>query len=281
MNLIGKIFVVAIFVLSLVFMAFSMAIYSTHKNWREAVVAPNTGMKAQLEKAKRDLDEKTAEKDTLEKNLKEELEAKRSALTTVENKLIAAQKECDELQKKQAELERDKRDAVAAMAATQASTKVSRDELERQRTQIAKTSQERDATFKQLLEKTTEFDEAANEKALLERRTGELGKDLANAERLRIKQGLNKIDETKVPPKVDAIVTSVISGGLVEISLGSDAGLQKGHVLHVYRVGAGRSDYVGRIEVVLTTPNTAACKVDPKYLLSNIQVNDRVVSKIN
>jgi len=277
MNLIGKIFVVAIFVLCLVVMSITMTVYSAHKNWRtEAVTAQH-----KLEKADSDLKEKMAEKDRLEKELKEELDAKRSALAAVENKRIVAEKECKDLEAKQAELERDKRDAVAAMAATQASTKASREELERERSQIAKTSQERDAMFNQLRQKTTEFDEAADEKALLERRTGELGKDLAKAEQLRIKLAVDKIDESKVPPKVDAIVTSVVGGGLVEISLGSDAGLQKGHVLHVYRVGAGRSDYVGRIEVVRTTPNTAACKVDPKYLNSNIQVNDRVVSKIN
>ena len=39
MNLVGKIFVVLIFVMSVVFMAFAMAVYATHKNWREVVAA--------------------------------------------------------------------------------------------------------------------------------------------------------------------------------------------------------------------------------------------------
>ena len=38
MNLVGKIFVVLILVMSVVFMAFAMAVYATHRNWREVVV---------------------------------------------------------------------------------------------------------------------------------------------------------------------------------------------------------------------------------------------------
>ena len=43
MNLVGKIFIVLIFVMSLVFMAFSMAVYATHRNWREVVVGKPKG----------------------------------------------------------------------------------------------------------------------------------------------------------------------------------------------------------------------------------------------
>ena len=38
MNLIGKIFVVLILVMSVLFMAFAMAVYAMHQNWREVVV---------------------------------------------------------------------------------------------------------------------------------------------------------------------------------------------------------------------------------------------------
>ena len=70
-------------------------------------------------------------------------------------------------------------------------------------------------------------------------------------------------------------------GGLVEISLGSDAGLMKGHKLEVYRTAGGQSTYVGRIEVVKTDPSRAACKIDPKFQNSNVMVGDRVASKID
>ena len=38
MNLVGKIFVVVIFVMALVFMALTMAVYAAQRNWRDVVM---------------------------------------------------------------------------------------------------------------------------------------------------------------------------------------------------------------------------------------------------
>ena len=40
MNLVGKIFTVLIFVMSLVFMSFAVVVYATHRNWKEVVERP-------------------------------------------------------------------------------------------------------------------------------------------------------------------------------------------------------------------------------------------------
>ena len=37
MNLVGKIFVVCIFVMSMVFASFSIMVYATHTNWRDEI----------------------------------------------------------------------------------------------------------------------------------------------------------------------------------------------------------------------------------------------------
>ena len=65
------------------------------------------------------------------------------------------------------------------------------------------------------------------------------------------------------------------SKGLVEIKIGSDDGLLKGHKLEVYR----STGYVGRIEVVETHFDTAVCQVVPGYLKSRIQKDDLVTSR--
>ena len=41
MNLLGKIFVVVITVMSVVFMTLALAVYATHKNWKDIVEGPN------------------------------------------------------------------------------------------------------------------------------------------------------------------------------------------------------------------------------------------------
>jgi hypothetical protein len=65
--------------------------------------------------------------------------------------------------------------------------------------------------------------------------------------------------------------------GLVEISLGADSGLRKGHKLEVFR----GPTYVGRVEVLETTPDRAVCKSDPAFQKSNLQKGDRIKSKLD
>ena len=69
MNIIGKIFVFAVFVMSLVFMTFSVAIYSSHVNWREQIERTRDeatafnpiGLKYQLEDVKEEREKLTTE----------------------------------------------------------------------------------------------------------------------------------------------------------------------------------------------------------------------------
>ena len=48
---------------------------------------------------------------------------------------------------------------------------------------------------------------------------------------------------------VDGLITAVGAKGLVEISLGTDDGVQKGRLLDVHRIADGQGIYVGRITV--------------------------------
>ena len=67
----------------------------------------------------------------------------------------------------------------------------------------------------------------------------------------------------------------------MEISLGSDMGIRKGHHLEIFRIAGGQNTYVGRVEVVQTSPDKSVCKVDPKFQNANVMVGDRVASKID
>ena len=71
MNLVGKIFVVVIAVFSVVFMSFSVAVYATHKSWKDEVMEPQTGLNAQLK-----------DEQTRNTQLKEELAEKESRIST-------------------------------------------------------------------------------------------------------------------------------------------------------------------------------------------------------
>ena len=85
------------------------------------------------------------------------------------------------------------------------------------------------------------------------------------------------------PPKVDGRVRAATADGLVEVSLGSDDGLMRGHTLEVFRDGATPSatKYLGRIEILSTKADVAVGKVMPQYRRGNIEKDDRVATRLN
>lgn len=288
MNLLGKIFTVLILVMSVLFMAFSMAVYATHKNWREAVeneqATPDKplGLKVRLKNEVTKNKELNDQWEKLKQQYDAEKAAKTQAVAKLENELELVRTELKAIAAKEADLEKAKRAAEAAMNSTQANATDFRKELESLRKAIQEATKDRDSHFKEVTRLTEELHQAISEKDLLKKRTDELAKDLVKADSLLRKNGLDKNkDYSDVPPKVEGVIRATPGAGLVEISIGADQGLLKGHRLEVYRIGGGHSTYVGRIEVVSTAPDRAVCKIDPKFQNSNMLVGDRVASKID
>jgi len=83
------------------------------------------------------------------------------------------------------------------------------------------------------------------------------------------------------PEGVEGLVKSTTSGGLVTISIGSDAGLQRGHTLEVFRLSTtpGQSRYLGTIRI-LELSATEAVGQPVRPLNEKAQTGDRVASKI-
>ncbi len=170
------------------------------------------------------------------------------------------------------------------MNATQKNLTDNFQELDKQRTAALEAQQDRDKIFKDLVQKDDELNQAKNELEQLQKRNKDVAADLAKYKELARWIGApdpNSDYKSKVPPQVDGIVTATPGAGLVEISLGSDQGLRKGHRLEVYRMGAGQNVYVGRIEVLRAGTTASVCKIDPKYQNSNITVGDRVAARLD
>ena len=79
-------------------------------------------------------------------------------------------------------------------------------------------------------------------------------------------------------PPVEGVVLAVAGDGLVEISIGANHGLRRGHRLMVYRRSDpdGRSVYVGGIEAVKTAADTSVCRIDSELAKSPLRKGDRV-----
>jgi hypothetical protein len=86
--------------------------------------------------------------------------------------------------------------------------------------------------------------------------------------------------KTPPPEDVRGTVTSTDrESGLATISIGSDAGLAKNNVLHIYRLEPSPT-YLGTLQVLNTRPHEAVGRYNPSQKRMPLQVGDEVASKI-
>jgi hypothetical protein len=83
------------------------------------------------------------------------------------------------------------------------------------------------------------------------------------------------------PDNVEGTVKTVDASGLVKVSIGSDAGLAKGHTLEVFRLSMNpsKSKYLGTIRIIDVSATEAVGKPEGR-LAGPIQEGDTVASQI-
>ena len=284
MNTIGKIFVFALFIMSLVFMSFAVALYSTHTNWRDEIMrtreqikaGQQLGYKAQLDQAKTDRNNLSAEITKLQGEVAASEAARDQVVAKIQTALEEKNKDLEVLRKEKEarELEREKAQAelAAARLELEAASKVVADLRSEVRTQQDKVDEQVDRAAKiasELHEKESFLEIASERKAQLE-------KQVANARLLLQQSGLS-IDNLPrdAVPKIDGVVTNVIDDS-IELSLGGDDGLQMGHELDVYR----NDQYLGRVRVVSIKPDKAVAVVIREFVRGIIQRGDKVATRL-
>jgi hypothetical protein len=80
------------------------------------------------------------------------------------------------------------------------------------------------------------------------------------------------------PMLIGGLVLAVHKDRQVEISFGAADGLRPGHRLEVYRETGELGIYVGRIEVVETSPKKSLCKIISE--MDTVREGDRITSKL-
>lgn len=282
MNLVGKILTALIALFSIVFMTFALAVYATHANWRDKVMNPENGLQAQLKKeqdSKKELqgqfDRLTAERDAERKAARDLAAALKTEADNLRRADVDQKKALTEVQERE-------RKAVAAVTATQNQAAALTTERDQLRKDLADARRQREDSFKKTVELTDQLHQAANELRALKAQNITIVQDLQKYKDLALLLNVADVDAAlqKTAPVVEAKVLTNPSNGLLEISIGADAGLHKGHRLEVYRTGATGPTYLGRVEVVQTEPDRSACKIIPEYQKGAIQKGDYVASKL-
>lgn len=285
MNLVGKSFVVAIFGMSIVYMGFAMAVYATQKNWYEEVhrtqasAGKDLGLKLQVENAEKEKVELKEKLAAMQKRIEEVKEAETAQRAKLETALAEQQTQREALQEQVTILETKSREQVAAVAAAQDNLSRLSEQVTKLNADIVTALAEKDKQFVTATEKTVELHSAYAQVKTLNERAMELAKRIEFYKSQLTNMGVSNPDEpvNTVPPPVNGLVTALQKGDLVEISLGSDDGVKVGHILHVYR--AGRA-YLGRVQIIETSPDRAAAKILRDSRTGVIQKGDRVATSL-
>jgi len=271
MNLMGKIFTLLIFFMSITFLVLAVMVGASHRNWKEIAAANK--------------DKATLAADRLEQS--------RSTSNGFRRKLNAEQvSRTDQF----AQLYSAK--AVAEKRLNERA--VSHSNLETQNTNLTvqydianQLLKERDNTINDLkaankfltenvaektqstVSLTTQVYDLEGQIQALEQSNQDLSSLVAQQARVMKGSGVAVTDLIDAIPKpLEGLVTRQ-GNGYIAVSLGTDDGLRVGHSLDVYR-----SDrYVGRATVTRTDHNTSAARLLPEYEQTLVREGDYVTTK--
>ncbi len=275
MNLIGKMFIVLIFIMSVMFMGFSVVIYATHTNWK----ARCAQLEATLNETKTQAKQLVDARDDIRRGLDEELTRRAAVIANLTTKVEELDKENTAFKEELAQLKADKEQGIAAVKLSHETQASLRAEVDGLRKDLRSAQEDWATLYSNLVAKTDEAHGLALDLATYRSVGEKLAKDYQDAiEVLRI-HGLKPVpgDYTGVAPAgVQGIVTEVRPNGWLEISVGADSGLMKGHRLDVVRNLPGRSSYIGKIEIEETQPDKAVARVLTEFRRGTVQRDDVV-----
>ncbi len=283
MTLVGKIFVVAILVMSVVYMGFAMAVYSAHTNWYDeiyrdqATAGKDLGLKHQIDNLKKQKEELQLEWEALEKE-KATLESSHAQqLGKLENERDGLLKERKVLQARHDQLMNENRSLSSAVDTVTQDLRRLTDEVVVLRGKITKVQQARDQIFTDVVAKTDQLHNLQGQLAILKEREAQLTQQLAQYRTTLRAHGLNPAEAVaSFTPDIMGVVTAVRRNEFVEISIGADDGVKPGQTLEVFRA----SSYLGRVEVLRSAPDRAVAKVLKEFRRGEIQKGDRVATKL-
>lgn len=276
MNTLGKYLTGFIVLASVSLMTVSMMVYSTHKNWRTAAET----LKSQLDAARNENQQLENRYNSLDSQLQAEVEAALQDVRKLESERVQLMAQNNLIQKQLEELQLEQRGNTAAVAATQANNKELTEELLALRASLLENQQKRDEAVNTAIAATDELHQAQGKLSTLVERNTQLTQDIAMKTSMLRENGF---DPTATPDDVVPQVRGVVSAmrrsagnQLIEITIGADDGVRKGHTVEIYR----GQKYLGRAEIIRTEPDRAVARIIRKFQQGQIQEDDSVATKL-
>jgi len=276
MNLLGKILTGAIVISAVMLLCVSMMVYATHKNWKTSA----EGLKLQLAEARNTNQQLQSKYDSLDSQLKAEVEAERQNGTKLESERVQLIAQNRLIQKQLDGLLQEQRQNMAAVDSTESNNVELTKEVANLRLALNENQQKRDEAFAKTLRATDNLHQAQGKLSTLLERNNQLTQEVAMKSSLLRENGF---DPTALPGEVVPHVRGLVSasrrdasGQMIEITVGADDGLRKGHTVEIFR----GQRYLGRAEIIRTEPDRAVARVIRKFQQGQIQENDHVATKL-
>lgn len=284
MNIIGKIFLFAVFIMSLVLMTLAGAIAVSHRDWKAEVLrSPDDclpgqlpGYKHQVEEAERERTRLEAQISRLQQRVAESEQARDQVLAKLQSALIEKNDELVSLRAEKQKLQEDQQQQVALVEKTTEDLRAARKQVEDLTKQVEAQQAKVDAQVNRSAEFSAQLAETKSFLEIAEERKKQLERQLVNARLLLQQSGLDvdSLPKDRVPNLEGQVVA--VAAATIEVSLGSDDGLRVDHVLEVYRQG----QYVGRAVVTSVRPDGAVARIVKEYSRGVVQRGDRVTTRL-
>lgn len=290
MHFTGKILVVIQLVLSIAFMAFAGVVYTAHINWRTVALTEkanvtkkageNNDLQTQMDAMRtefaakmKEANEKVGELEATKKGLDADVKRFRDQVsdlqvagkTSSEQALIAGQE--SSARKSEADNQREINHGLTSKRDLESNERIKLED-EKRGLEVA-------------------LDSAVKKNTDLIRRLAILQRALEAA---GLTSDVNELATKDSPPpvvngKIDDVKAPRQKGGteLVEITLGSDDGLKRGHEMFIWRpaaAGQPKAKYLGKIVIRDTTPDRAVGEVIETSRNGVIQKGDNVTTKL-
>ena len=279
MTLLGKILTGLILVMSILFMGFSIAVYATHRNWEQLVnsTTPPLGLIQQLRNERDERRVLQEQVDETLRTLEKERAARRLQLAGLQAQLQRMSQDLRDRDEENTRLIEQQGQMTIALQTAQSNLSRLKDEVDELRKNIRTAQLDRDNQFQEVIRKTDLLNQAISEKEILQVREKQLLDQVGRMTAVLDKNELTEFDPIiDIPPPLEGRVVEVGASNLVEISVGSDDGIRKGHELDVSR----GDRYLGRIVIVEAFANRAVGEIVPELRKGRIQRGDRVFTKV-
>ena len=282
MTFVGKILVILIMAFSLVFLGVSTVVFTTATNWKDK----STKQADEIKKVSGQLNDTKAKATAAEGELKKAQDEHDKQIKERENRLATLDKSVkeaqDEMTQARLALETAQKNAQVALAEATAR----KGEIDVLNETLTKAQGQANQFSAQNIELTDQIRILQREKATAEQNAKDLrdfnGRLIALARKSGLSlQGLASFDPNSVPPPVEGKVTELnATGRSMEISIGSNDGLNPGQEFYVFRIQP-RAEYIGKVKIVSVEPQLAVAEVIGKTVNGKkVQEGDVVSSTL-